>query len=97
MSSVLGLKVTPSTPTVLSRKSQTNRGFDTPAMAIFRSVLTFPTCSSKRERSFGLSRCADYGSYILGEAESPIAWTGMKEFRPDAAIGSRLPSQPLQQ
>ena len=39
------------------------------------------------ERGLGLSRCADYGSYILGEAGSPLAWTCMKKFRSNAAIG----------
>ncbi len=78
MSSVLGLKVRPSTPTVLpARSSLPSTATTLPAMAFLRSSLTATVVSISRIGRAGVLRGgAHQGEGVLGEARAAVAGTG---------------------
>ena len=86
MSSVLGLKVRPSTASVLPATLPPQAAMILSAMRALRASLTRTTVSTIDERRLGLARGAHQRQAVLGEARAAKAGPGMQKLAADAAV-----------
>ena len=86
MSSVLGLKVRPSTATVLPRASPPQRGDDLARHRALAVVVDRHHGLDDALRRVVILRCLDQRERILGKARAAIAGTGMQELCADAVV-----------